>query len=182
MKLRFMQRASRNKKRRSAGRGKNASRRSYTTRRVALWLALCFPAGLFFMWSDRCEWNRALKTGVSMFIAAALTVILLPQTKPPERFTGGVEIVTEADEMIGPMPTAGFERIDLYSYNIVTDSVLAEPEPTPEPIYVYCNDMGKYYHSQECVYVKNTSVRVTHLRALDAGYSQCPDCSAPPAY
>lgn len=119
---------------------------------------------------------------ISILIAALLVVILLPQTQPPERYVGGVQLVSADDVFIGPPVADNFQRIDLYSYNVTVDSVLAEPEPTPEPIYVYCNDGGKYYHSKECVYVKKTSARVPLLQALNAGYQQCPDCNAPEAY
>jgi len=171
-------------KRRAGGRPSRPSRREYSGRRVALWLLLCFPAGLFFMWSDRCRWNRFVKTAVSVVIAAVLVVIVLPQTQPPERMRGGVELVDADESLVGPQPTDGFDRIDLYSYNVTSESVLAEPEPTPEPIYVWCNDGGKYYHSEDCEYVqgRRTTVRVPLLQALNAGYQQCPQCNAPEAY
>lgn len=163
-------------------RSRRTNRRAYSGKKVALWLVLCFPAGLFYLWSDRCEWPRVCKAMISLLIAALLVVILLPQTQPPERYIGGVRLLTAEDMLIGPQPTEDFERIDLYSYNVTTESVLAEPEPTPEPIYVYCNDGGEYYHTKECVYYKATSVRVPLLQALNAGYSQCKECDAPEEY
>ena len=170
--------------RRGARRPQRVSRREYPGRRVALWLLLCFPAGLFFMWSDRCRWNRFAKTAISVLIAAVLVVIVLPQTQPPERVRGGVELVDLDESVVGPQPPEGFDRIDLYSYNVTAESVLAEPEPTPEPVYVWCNDGGKYYHSEDCEYVqgRRTTVRVPLLQALNAGYQQCPQCNAPEAY
>lgn len=161
---------------------RRTNRRAYSGKKVALWLIFCFPAGLFYLWSDRCEWNRVVKTLISLVVAAALVAVLLPQTLPPERYTGGVQLLTAEDLLVGPQPTEGFERIDLYSYNVTAESVIAEPEPTPEPVYVYCNDGGKYYHSAECVYVKATSVRCPLLQALDAGYAQCQECNAPEEY
>ena len=155
----------------------------YSTRRIIGWLIGCFPAGLYMMWSPKCRWNFFVKTLVSAIIAACVVFIIIPQTEPPQRYVGGVELKTlsaEADQ--GPLPTADFERIDLYNYNIISDSVLASPEPTEVPVYVYCNNGGKYYHSAECTYVKKTSTHCTLLQALNAGYKQCPDCNAPKGY
>ncbi len=152
-----------------------------SNKNTVLWLLLCFPAGLYRMWRFS-GWNRFLKMLVSLAVLAVCAVIIAPATQPPERYVGGVQRFTDEDLLIGPKPTEGFERIDLYSYNVTSDSVIAEPEPTPVPVYVYCNDGGKFYHSQECSYVKPTSVRVPLLQALDAGYSQCSDCSAPEEY
>lgn len=163
-------------------RSKRTNRRAYSGRKVALWLVLCFPAGLFYLWSDRCEWPKVCKGLISLLIAALLVVILLPQTQPPERYVGGVKLLTAEDLYIGPQPTENFERIDLYSYNVTNQSVLAEPEPTPEPVYVYCNTGGAYYHTRDCVYWKETSSRVPLLQALNAGYKQCKDCDAPEEY
>jgi len=174
---------SENKKKNEKGaKRRRSGRRAYSGKKVALWLVLCFPAGLFYLWSERCEWPRICKALISLLITALLVVILMPQTQPPERYIGGVRLLTAEDMLIGPQPTEGFERIDLYAYNMTTESVLAEPEPTPVPIYVYCNNGGDYYHTKECTYYKPTSVRVPLLQALDAGYQQCKECDAPEAY
>jgi len=163
-------------------RARRANRRAYSSRKVALWLILCFPAGLFYLWSNRCEWPAVCKALISLLIAALLIVIFLPQTMPPERYVGGVMLYTAEDMLVGPQPTEDFERIDLYAYNMTNTSVLAEPEPTPEPIYVYCNTGGNYYHTRECAYWKESSSRVPLLQALNAGYRQCKDCDAPEEY
>lgn len=161
---------------------RRTNRRAYSNKSVILWLVCCFPAGMYFLWSPRCEWNRIVKMLISFVVIGALVAVMLPATLPPERYTGGVQLLTAEDLLVGPQPTEGFERIDLYSYNVTTESVIAEPEPTPEPVYVYCNDGGKYYHSAECSYVKATSVHCPLLQALDAGYQQCKECNAPEAY
>lgn len=154
---------------------------AYSHKNTALWLLLCFPMGLYRMWKNS-RWPIAVKSLVSILIFAILVAIVLPVTQPPERYIGGVELLTNEDMLIGPTPPEGFERISMYSYNVTADSVLAEPEPTPVPIYVYCNDGGKFYHSKECTYVKATSNHCSLLQALDAGYKKCAECDAPAEY
>lgn len=170
------------------GKGSNRKKRArrrrgaYSTRRVVGWLIGCFPAGLYMMWSSKCRWHYTIKILTTVVIAALIVMIVLPQTEPPQRYVGGVQIISADDDSLGPDPDDDFERIDFYSYNVISDSVIAEPEPTPVPIYVYCNDGGKYYHNKECSYVKPTSARCTLLQALNAGYKQCKDCGAPAEY
>lgn len=152
-------------------------------RTVLRWLIFCFPAGLLMMWSDRCTWPRATKSLVSLAIAAVLTVVLLPQTSPPERVAGGVQIVSlqAALQAQGPKQQLA-EGQDYEAYvpiYVPEKAVLVEPTPTPVPIYVYCNDGGRYYHSKECRYTKRTTPKVTLSQAVNAGFKKCESCNAP---
>ena len=152
---------------------------------VLLSLIFAFPVGLFLMWTDRCRWPRATKIGVSTFITAALFVFLSPITRPPEGPRSGVRIVSNVgamDEFIGPMPGADFDRFDVYiPYDSVDYHIVVTPTPVPDPIYVYCNDRGEFYHTEKCYYTRRTTPKVTLTQALNAGFKRCRDCAAPTA-
>ena len=141
-----------------------------------IFLTVCFPAGLAVMWSDRCRWPRAIKTLVSLAVAAVLIMILLPQTTPPEPPKSGVTIVgsSKAREAYGPEVPENRLEVEVYSPRYTALIIVADP--TPVPRFVYCNQGGKYYHLATCRYVKETSGAVTIAQALDAGYTACPEC------
>lgn len=147
----------------------------------ALRLIICFPLGLYVMWTE-ARWPRLVKTAVSAAAAALLVAILLPMTNPPEREIGGIHLVDEKPQVdvFGPEAPADRDVIDIYAPR--RTALILEPTATPVPEVVYCNNGGKYYHSEECVYVKDTTPDVKLSRALEAGYSQCPDCNAPAPY
>lgn len=150
-------------------------------RAVLRWLIFCFPAGLLMMWSNRCTWPRVMKSAISLGMAAALLALVLPQTRPPERADGGVQIVSlqAAVDLQGPEPEFD-EDFEVYVPEYVPSAeLIVEPTPTPEPIYVYCNDGGRYYHVKRCHYVKQTTPKVTLSQALNAGFKQCRECDAP---
>lgn len=138
------------------------------------------------MWSNRCHWSRALKSAVSAGVCLVLIAVILPQTMPPDQMRGGVQIVSlePAADIQGPVQQESDE--DTYEPNISSyvqpTSLIAEPTPTPEPVYVFCNDGGHYYHVKGCRYVKKTSARVTLTQALNAGFSRCTKCNAPKEY
>ena len=153
------------------------------TKSVIRWLIFCFPAGLLMMWSDKCRWSRALKSGISAGLCLLVLAVVLPQTLPPERPKGGVEIVglNPVAEVQGPKQQAcdeGAYEVYVPSY-VQPTSLIIQPTPTPEPVYVYCNDGGKNYHARGCRYVKKTSARVTLSQAMDAGFTRCTKCNAP---
>lgn len=155
--------------------------RSRAHRTVVRWLIFCFPAGLLMMWSDRCKWSRAVKSAISMGFALLLIALVLPQTQPPERVTSGVQMVglKPSIEVYGPEPDDSLPEIQIYN-PLREDAVrLITPAPTPEPIMVYCNDSGRFYHTQECRYVKKRTPDVTLSQALDAGYKPCEKCNPP---
>ncbi len=149
---------------------------------VVRWLVFCFPAGLLMMWSDRCKWPRFAKTLISVSFAALLLAILLPQTRPPERVKGGVELVglTPALEVQGPQLAEGAPQFDAYVPVYQPEATLfVEPTPTPVPVYVYCNDGGEYYHTKNCRYVKANTPKVTLGQAVAAGFKRCKTCRPP---
>lgn len=149
---------------------------------VVRWLIFCFPAGLLMMWSDRCRWPRAVKSLVSLGFAALLLAVILPQTRPPERAKGGVELVglTPALEVQGPQMAEGSPQFDAYVPVYQPEATLfVQPTPTPVPVYVYCNDGGEYYHKKGCRYVKDTTPKVTLTQAVAAGFKRCKTCDPP---
>jgi hypothetical protein len=151
---------------------------------VVRWLIFCFPAGLLMMWSDRCKWPRHVKSLISLGFAALLLAVLLPQTQPPERAQGGVEIVglAPALELQGPRPDENAPQYDAYVPVYQPQNTLfVEPTPTPVPIYVYCNDGGQYYHTAKCRYAKDTTPKVTLSQAVSAGFKRCKLCKPPVA-
>ena len=150
---------------------------------VIRWLVFCFPIGLMMMWTDRCRWHKAVKSAVTAVIACVLAAAILPQTLPPERKRGGVETVslTAAYETQGPVQQIGSgDDYEVYVPVYVPQATLiVQPTPTPVPIYVWCNDGGRYYHNKNCRYVKKTTPRATLQQAISAGYSPCKDCNPP---
>lgn len=133
------------------------------------------------MWT-KTRWPRALKSAVSLAVAALLVAIFLPVTNPPEREIGGIQLVDAKPkvDIQGPDAPADREIVEIYTPKQTV--VVIDPSPTPEPITVYCNNGGSYYHVKECTYVKEHTPTATLSEALDAGYHQCPDCDAPPEY
>ncbi|MBR2529877.1 MAG: hypothetical protein IKE35_02500 [Lachnospiraceae bacterium] len=146
-------------------------------------LLLCFPAGILNMWSRLCRWHIALKILITVFIAAFVVAVCLPQTMPPERAEGGVTLIRsdESDEVQGPVRQPDeYGEYEVYVPVYVPQSTLvAEPTPTPVPIYVWANDGGKYYHNRNCRYVKKTTPRVTLAQAVRAGFLRCKVCNPP---
>lgn len=141
-------------------------------------LIFCFPLGLHAMWV-RSGWPRVVKTGVSVLVAAVVTLIFLPLTNPPEPLPGGIVLVgaTPHADVYGPEAPEGREIVEIYAPR--RTSVVVEPTPTPTPVYVFYNDGGQYYHTEACKYYKATSQKTTLTAALKAGYKACSECSPP---
>ena len=159
---------------------RSASRKRRRNIGVILRLIFCPPLGLYLMWT-RTRWPRLVKVSASALIAFAIVLILTPMTDPPARQTGGVRVVGSGPqvELLGPEAPENRESIDIYTPR--RTAIIVEATPTPEPIIVYCNIGGQYYHSKNCKWVKPTTPSVSLLQAVRAGYSQCPDCDAPSA-
>lgn len=157
------------------------NRISWRTVAGILPLIICFPLGLYVLWTKaRCP--RVIKTAVSAAAALVLVAILLPMTNPPEREIGGIHLVDEkpAVEVYGPEAPADREVIEIYAPR--RTALLVQPTATPAPVVVYCNNGGKYYHSEECIYVREDTPNTKLTRAIEAGYTKCPDCNAPDPY
>ena len=166
---------------RAGGRRKKKRRMRRANRTVLRWLIFCFPAGLLMMWSRRCTWPRAVKGAVSAAFAILILALVIPQTLPPERATGGVRIVSlqPAVDLQGPEPDFD-DKAEIYVPEYVPAAeVLVAPTPEPEPVWVYCNDGGRYYHSKGCRYVRKDTPKVTLTQALNAGFKRCKNCNAP---
>ncbi len=134
------------------------------------------------MWSDRCKWPRYAKMLISLGFAALLMMVLLPQTMPPERAKGGVEIVglSPGLEVQGPQLDPAAPQYDVYVPAYQPEATLfVEPTPTPVPVYVYCNDGGQYYHTKNCRYTRGNTPKVTLDQAVTAGFKPCPKCHPP---
>jgi hypothetical protein len=134
------------------------------------------------MWSDRCKWPRYAKSLISVGFVVLLLMILLPQTRPPERAKGGVELVglTPAMEVQGPQRDENAPDFEAYVPVYQPEATLfVQPTPTPVPVYVYCNDGGEYYHTKGCRYTRNTTPKVTLGQAVSAGFKPCPKCNPP---
>ena len=134
--------------------------------------------GLYVMWT-RTRWKYRTKMLFSALACAALLFLVLPMTSPPERVAGGIVLVGNSvqAEIYGPEAPANREVVEVYTP--VRTPIVVEATPEPEPVYVYCNNGGKYYHSEECRYVKNTTPQVKLTQALNAGYARCTECTAP---
>ena len=154
-----------------------SQRRSRTIRR---WLLFCFPVGLLLMWSNRCQWQRWVKSAVSLGIACM--VVLLFTLRPPQPVQGGVKYAyTEAvTNIMGPTQTAGAEQYVAYVPKYIPKSTtIIAPTPEPDPFYVYVNDGGKYYHMKKCHYIKKTTPKFKLLDVVTRDFKRCKECNAP---
>ena len=140
-----------------------------------------FPETIVNMWKNK-KLSLVTKTAITGAVLLLLVLIISPFTNPPQRITGGiVPLATHSDvEIEGPdVPIAGEDELEQYTPR--RTPMVVETTATPEPIIVYCNIGGKYYHSAECLFAKQETA--TLQQALAAGYIKCPDCNAPdPVY
>ncbi len=160
---------------------KKTNKKSSLSAGTLLTLIICFPAGLFAMWKNpRCP--MFAKSVVTLAVAALLITVLIPMTNPPERQVGGIYLVDETPcvEVQGPEAPADRQVIEIYAPRYT--SIILEATPTPPPVIVYCNNSGQYYHSETCKYVNKNTPDVTLTRAIEAGFTQCPECDAPSPY
>lgn len=146
-------------------------------------IVLAFPVGLYMMWKDDCAWNRWIKAAISVAWAAVIVcaIVVLPSIENYQ-YTGNVQIVTRKSNkaMLGPAKPEGIpDTVQIVKNASETSSLISQPTPTPDPIMVYCNDNGVYYHLQGCRYVYPTTPRVRLLAALQAGKTACPECKPP---
>lgn len=146
-------------------------------------IVCCFPVGLYLMWSVECDWQRWIKSTISLvFVAMIACIFFLLPPVPEARLEGSVEIIgMEASrEMFAPLKPKGVpDTAQLVKKASETSALISEPTPTPNPVMVYCNDNGLYYHMKGCRYVYTTTPRVTLLQALNAGKKACSICDPP---
>lgn len=172
-----------NKRRRDTGYVNGWLGVNNTNIKLILLLVFALPIGLLVMWSRECEWNRYIKSSVSLGVVALIlsALILLPPL-PEARLEGGVNVLSymQDAEMLAPLKPTGIpDTAQALRNPIATSMLITEPTPTPVPIKVYCNDNGRYYHMSGCRYVYDTTPYVTLLQALNAGKTACPDCNPP---
>ena len=162
-----------------AGKKKRQKRRTENVKLVLL-LICCFPIGLYRMWT-KSRWKGYVKAAVTAVIAFAIFLILSPMTDPPARQVGGVRVVGDAESgaVLGPQVPDDYEAVDIYTPQRAT--IIVEPTATPQPVVVYCNPGGKYYHNKDRRYVRPTTPSVSLAQALRAGYEPCEECGAPEA-
>lgn len=151
---------------------------------MILMLIFLFPLGLYLMWTRECRWKMWIKSAVSAFIAIVLVVVLwvlLPEL-PNAELEGNVEIIarTEISGRFAPFKPEGVpDTAQLLKLSGDRSTLISTPTATPEPIWVYSNDNGKFYHLKECRYVYETTPRVTLRQALEGGKQPCDLCNPP---
>ncbi|OPZ70157.1 MAG: hypothetical protein BWY81_00073 [Firmicutes bacterium ADurb.Bin467] len=159
-------------------RGRNRA----TNRKAVLCLLVCFPYGLLLMWRS-ARWHPAVKLAITACFVLLTAAVLLPQTSPPARVAGGVELVgAKPDaEVFGPELPKAYD-VNYRGYGIPAAGaapVLSEIEEVAER-YVYANENGRYYHKVDCKYVAWYSVKLTPAVAHFSGYLPCAVCGVEP--
>lgn len=158
-------------------------RKEHSTRALILFLIFVPPIGIYLMWTQECHWETWIKAAVSGGIALvlALLLILLPEL-PNAELEGNVEIkYRKLDEKrFAPFKPEGVpDTVQVVKQPGETSSLISTPTATPDPVMVYCNDNGLYYHLQDCRYVYETTPRVTLMAAIKAGKTACSICKPP---
>lgn len=150
---------------------------------LTLLLIFAFPVGLYAVWRRDCEWRRWLKALVSVaWVAIILSAVLLLPSIDQYQSSGNVQIVSKKANMaiLGPgKPEQMPDTAQVIRSASENSSLITQPTPTPDPIMVYCNNNGIYYHTADCRFVYDTTPRVRLLAALQAGKTACPECNPP---
>lgn len=158
-------------------------RSEHSDRILILMLIFVCPLGLYLMWSAECKWKLWLKSAVSAAIAVILVLIVwrIPAL-PNAELEGGVEIHAKegVSGRFAPFKPEGVpDTAQLLKLPGEASSLISTPTATPEPIWVYSNDNGLYYHTKECRFVYETTPRVTLRQALEGGRKACSECNPP---
>jgi len=150
-------------------------------RKAILCLLVCFPYGLFLMWRS-ARWRPAVKCAVTACFVLLTAAVLLPQTSPPARQVGGVELVgaEPGAQVFGPELPQAYD-VNYRGYGVVSAGapLFSEVEEVVER-YVYANDNGKYYHKADCKFVAYYSNKLTPAVAHFSGYLPCQECGVEP--
>ena len=156
----------------------------HSDRALILMLIFIFPLGLYLMWTGECRWKMWVKAVISSAIAIFLAVVLwvlLPEL-PNAEMEGNVELVaqTRLSGRFAPFKPEGVpDTAQLLKLPGEGSTLISTPTATPEPIWVYSNDNGLYYHVKECRYVHENTPRVTLRQALEGGRQACNICNPP---
>lgn len=150
--------------------------------KLVLLLIFALPVGLYVMWSRECEWHRFMKSGVSLFVVALLSCVLIFMPPLPEaRLEGGVDVISykNDNQILAPLKPSGIPETAQIIVSRTESTLISVPTPAPSPYWVRCNDNGKYYHIGNCRYIYEHTPTATLKQALDAGKTACPDCKPP---
>lgn len=152
---------------------------------LVLMLVFVCPLGLYVMWSGECKWKAWVKGVVSGVIALALglTAVWLMNNQLPNAETESSVVIVEANRNKGKFapfcPDDVPDTAQLLKLSGEESTLISTPTATPEPIWVYSNDNGLYYHTKECRFVYETTPRVTLRQALEGGRKACTECNPP---
>ena len=149
---------------------------------VIRWLICCLPVGLIMLWNPGCKWKKINKAAVSAIALSVLAIIIcggLTVAQENMYHAGGSQQVSNKAKVETYALTApkGLN----YSYkdeNIIQPAVLITPEPTLVPETAFVNDGGKYFHSENCHVVKETTPSYYVPTLLQRGFLPCEDCAA----
>ena len=150
-------------------------------RRVLLWLLGCFPFGLVLMWRRGCRWPLAAKCAVSAVLAWLVLAIVLPQTAPKQKASGGIQLVGVNPEVEVYGPELPVLIVPGYTNDQPQSIIVNEDEEANQVHYVYAAEGAKCYHEYECKFAFASSQRLTVYEAYFLGFKPCPRCN-PPKY
>ena len=167
--------------------GKRARKSGGRVKRVAgssviRWLICFMPVGLIMLWNPGCKWKKTNKLAASLISIAMATIIvcgILTVAEQQMFHSAKTERVSlhAAVEPYGPDAPAEAK----YSYkdeNIIRPAVVVTPEPTLVPETAYVNDGGKYFHCENCRFVKSTTPCYYVPTLLNRGFKPCEECAA----
>ena len=149
---------------------------------VIRWLVCCLPVGLALMWHPGCKWKKMNKATITLACAALVTMLAVGvagMLQEGQKNTGGVYLVSSKPmvEAYGPVIPEGVT----YTYadaNTIEQAVVITPEPTIEPETAYCNAGGRYFHTENCRFVKEHTPCYYVPYLLGQGFDPCEECEA----
>lgn len=149
---------------------------------IIRWLICFMPVGLIMLWNPGCKWSKINKAAVSAISVAMLAIIVCgAMTVAQENMYhpgGSQQVSVKAN--VGTYALPAPQELD-YTYrdeNLIKPAVVVTPEPTLEPQTAYVNDGGKFFHSENCAVVKNTTPCYYIPTLLSRGFLPCEDCAA----
>lgn len=146
--------------------------------KTALWL-WCPPVGLTKMWRSTCTWPRAVKIGITAFMAAILAAIFIVPTPQTAKFETGIQMVADKPEVEVYGPALPALIVTGYTRDHTGSIIVDEVENNVH--YVYAADDADCYHEYECKFAFASSQRLTVYEAYHLGFKPCGRCN-PPVY